>query len=80
MHARYGDQNRLNLAAGKPESTPNPGVRCDIPTGDEAMPLPLLRLPGVLPHMEWIVLVFQHVELGGYDQDPGGAPQTTPHV
>ena len=44
------------------------------------MPLPLTRLPGVLPHTEWLVLILYQPSLGLSDKDPGGTPQPPPQV
>ena len=56
-HAWYWACYRLELAAGQPDSTPIPGIRCDLPAVNEAMTLPLPRMPGVLPHVEFLVLL-----------------------
>ena len=44
------------------------------------MPLPLPRLPGVLPHVEWLALALYQPELGGMDQNNEGTPQPPPQV
>ena len=42
------------------------------------MPLPIYRLPGVLPHVEWILLALYQPAMGVSDQDPGRTPQSLP--
>ena len=64
-HAQEGALNILKPAAGQSDGTPTPGIRCDIPTVNKAMTLPLPWLPGVLTYMEWIALVLQQAALGG---------------
>ena len=51
-HARDQYCNRLESAAGHPDSTPTPGVRHEISADDKAVTLPLPRMPGILPHVE----------------------------
>ena len=77
-HARYQAGNQLDLYDGHLESTPTPGVQRELSTDDEAVPLPLPRMPSILPHVERPTLSLQHASLGGLDQDTGGAPQPPP--
>ena len=65
MHAQDGSRNRLELATSQPDVTPTPGIRCELPSVEKAMPLPLPCIPGVLPHIEWLALALQHALLGG---------------
>ena len=51
LHARDRARNQLDLADGQPEDTPTLGIQREIPAGDKAIPLPLPRMPGVLPHI-----------------------------
>ena len=65
----------MEPAASQPDRTSSPGVQCEIPTVNKAIPLPLNWLPGDLPQVEWLDLTLQQATLGGSYQDTGGAPQ-----
>ena len=75
-HAWDQDRNQLESDASQPDSTPTPGVKCDLSAENEAVALPLPRMPGILPQVERPALSLQQASLGGSDKDPGGSPQT----
>ena len=52
-HAQDQARYQLESATGKPDSTPNPGVRCELPANNKMLPLTLPWMPGILLHMEW---------------------------
>ena len=77
-HAQERARNRLESSVGQLDITPTPGVGRELSADDKAVPFPLPRIPGILPHMKRSALSFQHAALGGSDQCPGGAPQNPP--
>ena len=63
-HARDLTCSILESATNQPDSTPTPGILCELPADDEVMPLPIPRIPGVLPHVKCLALPLQQAALG----------------
>ena len=55
---------RLEPDSGKSDGAPPTGLRCELPTGNKAVPLPLYWLYRVLLRVEWLVIALYHTSLG----------------
>ena len=72
--------HRLEPAVGHSDGAEPTGIKYELSTVDKEVPLPLSGLPGVLFHVEWLVIALQHPELGVYHQYPRGTLKLPPQV
>ena len=70
----------MELSASQQDSTPTPSLQSKLSAGDKAVPLPLYRVPGIIPHVERPEVSLQQLALGVSNKDIGGVPQHPPKV